>query len=108
MEVEDVDAVSSKLSQTLIERGQNAVRLVHTGLVRVALGSQSQATFLPASIFGPGFLLSTHVSASRVNLIIALRLQVVQSLVVVGEISLTSTRVGVGTLSILGQYNREV
>lgn len=91
VEVEDVDAISSQLSQTLVERGEDAFCLVHTGLVRVALGSKGQTTVFPVGVLGPRLLFASNIRASRVNLIVALRLQVVQSFVVVGKISLTST-----------------
>jgi hypothetical protein len=64
----------------------------------VALGSQGQTTVFPVGLFGPIFLKTTNVRASRIYLIVSLRLEVVQGLVVVGEIGLTSTRFGIRTL----------
>lgn len=91
VEVEDVDAISSQFCQTLIKRCEDAVCLVHSWFMRVALGGQGQTTVLPAGILGPGFLLASNVGASSINLVVALRLEVIESLVVVGQISLTST-----------------
>jgi hypothetical protein len=48
-------------------------------LVRVVFGSEREATVLPFRLRSPRFLLSGHIRASSVHLIIPTRLQVVEA-----------------------------
>lgn len=86
MEVEDINTLRSKLFQTLVQRLGDALCLVHARVVRVALGRKSQSTVLPVGLLGESFLLSTNVCTGSVNLIVALRLKIVEGLVVVVDV----------------------
>jgi hypothetical protein len=71
--------------------------------MRVTLGCQGQTTFFPASFLRKSLLFACNVRACSIYLIVSLSLQVIQSLVVVGDISLTSTRVSIGALRIISE-----
>lgn len=72
VQVEDVDAVSLQLGQTLLHALGDACGLVNTSLVRVAFGGQRQAAIFPVGRSGEAFLLATNVRACGVDFIVAL------------------------------------
>jgi len=92
MKIEDIDTVCSQFRQALVDTLGKAIGLVLTRFVRITLGRDHQTAFLPFGVFGKCFLLPSNVRSRGVNLIVSLRLKVVQDLVVLGRVSDTRSR----------------
>ena len=92
MQVEDVHSVSTQFLQRGTEVLFQRLRLVNSGLVGIHLSRKSEASVLPFGIAGPALLLATNIHASRINLVIAFRLEIVKMLREVVKVCNTGSR----------------
>lgn len=81
MKIEDIHAVCPKLLQTHFQRRTNILRRMLTRWGRVMLRSDCQAPLLPFSFSSECFLFSIKVEPGRIDLIVALSLEVIQDVV---------------------------
>jgi hypothetical protein len=86
MQVENVNSLCTQLFQRCGEVLPQRLWLVDACLVWVHLGCQSEASVFPLRITCPGLLFATDIHASRVNLVIAFGLEVIQVLCEVFEV----------------------
>ena len=69
---------------------------MHSGLVGVPFGGESESSFFPVGVGAPGFLLSAHVDAGGVDFVVALLLEVVEAFVEIVEAGDAGSFVDVG------------
>lgn len=100
MEVEDVHCVRSQLAERLQSVLLEAAGTVHSGFVRIHFRRECEPAIFPLRIARPGFLLSAYIGSGRVNLVVALRLEIIEMFVELIEISYARAGRCIGTCGI--------
>jgi hypothetical protein len=78
MEIVDVDLVRPEFLQALVDNLLDLLRLVRSRLARIPLAGNRQAPLLVPGVRRPGLLLASHIDSSRIDLVVPLRLKVVE------------------------------
>ena len=86
VKVEDIDTVRAELLERLIQLLLNNLGFVSSSIVRVPLGSASEAALLPFGLASESFLLAADVDSSGVDLVVASALEAIEDLVVVVDV----------------------
>jgi hypothetical protein len=92
MKIEDVDGVGTQLLERCFEVFPQLIGLVDSCLIWVHLCCESESSVSPLGITGPGFLLAAHIHARRIDLVVALGLEVVKVLYELIVLGYTSSR----------------
>lgn len=79
MKVVDINRIRAEFLQRLLDLGLQDLGLMRSRFMRVPLARNLEPLFLPSSISGPGFLLSTNVDPGCVDLVVASGFQEIEA-----------------------------
>jgi hypothetical protein len=86
MEVEDINAVGTKLLEGLVELLLDHLWLVGSSIMRVPLGGTGETTLLPLRLTRECLLLAADVDSGGVDFVVSGGLEAVEDLVVVVDV----------------------